>query len=63
MSDDERNRMTIIMGGNPGTMAYKAVRDEFIKKYNTTFKKAFDTTEIEFRDCVPKQFYFINNRF
>lgn len=63
MSDDERNRMTIMMGGNPGTMAYKAVRDEFIKKYNTTFKKAFDTTESEFRDCVPKQFYYINNRY
>lgn len=43
-----------------GPAAYKAVNEKFKEQFNTSFKKAFDTTEVEYKMCVPKQFYWIN---
>lgn len=43
--DDNRNRVVQSLGCNPGTLAYKAVKDKFEEIYpKISFKKAFDTS-------------------
>lgn len=68
--DDNRNQTAQKLDCNPGSLAYKAVRDKFQEIYpEMTFKKAFDTSSSKdgddgdtepYKYCIPKQFYYIN---
>lgn len=62
--DDTRNNTIMDLDDNPGSIAYKAVVQKFSEQYNgVTLKKAFDTTEADYKFCVPKQFYWLNEKF
>ncbi len=43
-----------------GRDAFNAVSDDFKKRTGKTIQQAFGTAEEEFKTCIPKQFYFIN---
>lgn len=49
--------------GNEGRRAVKLVSDMFESLSGTSMKKAFDTVGEEYKRCVPKQFYYTNQRY
>lgn len=49
--------------GNEGRKAVKLVTDMFESLSGTSMKKAFDTVGEEYKRCVPKQFYYTNQRY
>ena len=62
--DDSKNKITNkLQGQTPGNYAYNTVRKYFNEQYGVGFKKAFGITEAEFKYCVPKQFYWKDDRY
>ena len=58
--DNSKNKMTQRLNANPGNLAYNTVKEFFFKKHGITFKKAFGTVGSDIKDCVPRQFYWID---
>lgn len=54
--DDVKNN-----GLKSGKLAYNLVSDMFSKRTGKTINAAFGKTEEEFKRCIPKQFYYLNN--
>lgn len=54
--DDKKN-----LAPNAGNDAFRAVSSLFKERTGRTITQAFGTTDEEFKVCVPKQFYFVND--